>query len=53
MRQETPQEKAYHDMLSPDLGAKAHVSFGHQKICGSSKHICRLSMGKGRIGPNV
>lgn len=31
MRQETPQEKAYHDMLSPDLGANAHVSFGHQE----------------------
>ena len=31
MRQETPQEKAYHGMLSPDLVANAHVSFGHQE----------------------
>lgn len=30
MRQETFQEKSYHDMLPPDLGANAYVTFGYQ-----------------------
>ena len=30
MRQETFQEKLFHDMLSPDLGGSAYVTFGYQ-----------------------
>ena len=30
MRQETFQEKSYHDMLPSDLKSTAHVTFGYQ-----------------------
>ena len=30
MRQETFQEKLYHNMLPPDIESNAHVTFGYQ-----------------------